>query len=153
MKPIKVQHLSTSERIGGAARAANRLHKCFLENEEKKIFSSMRVSRKTSDEKEIEGPKQIFSNKLRCFISNKLNLLSNNDKKTIRSYSFLPSFISNEINKSIYDLVHLHWVQGEFISIEAIGKIRKPLIWTFHDTWPFCGGEHYPLINDYLRGN
>ena len=36
MKPIKVQHLSTSERIGGAARAANRLHKCFLENEEKK---------------------------------------------------------------------------------------------------------------------
>ena len=21
--------------------------------------------------------------------------------------------------------------------------LRKPLIWTFHDMWPFCGGEHY----------
>ena len=31
------------------------------------------------------------------------------------------------------------------ISIEQIGKINKPIIWTLHDMWPFCGAEHYTL--------
>jgi glycosyltransferase involved in cell wall biosynthesis len=32
------------------------------------------------------------------------------------------------------------------ISIEDITKIKKPIIWTIHDTWVFCGAEHYPNI-------
>lgn len=29
------------------------------------------------------------------------------------------------------------------LSIEDIGAIAKPIVWTLHDMWPFCGAEHY----------
>ena len=38
------------------------------------------------------------------------------------------------------------------MSIREIGKIQKPLIWTFVDMWPVCGAEHYSSNNDFLNG-
>jgi glycosyltransferase involved in cell wall biosynthesis len=35
------------------------------------------------------------------------------------------------------------------MSIEDIGRINKPIVWTFHDMWPFCGLEHY--YNEYSK--
>ena len=29
------------------------------------------------------------------------------------------------------------------ISIKEISHINKPIVWTMHDMWPFCGGEHF----------
>jgi len=29
------------------------------------------------------------------------------------------------------------------LSIEEIGQINKPVVWTLHDQWAFCGAEHY----------
>ena len=62
--------------------------------------------------------------------------------------------------KNNYDLINLHWIQGEMISIEEIGRIKKPIVWTLHDAWPFCGTEHFPNgLNDkryeygYFRSN
>jgi glycosyltransferase involved in cell wall biosynthesis len=52
----------------------------------------------------------------------------------------------NYINNSDYDLVHLHWINNDMISIEDIAKIKKPIVWTMHDSWVFCGAEHYPNI-------
>jgi glycosyltransferase involved in cell wall biosynthesis len=52
----------------------------------------------------------------------------------------------NYINNSDYDLIHLHWVNCDMISIEDIAKINKPIVWTMHDCWIFCGAEHYPNI-------
>lgn len=52
----------------------------------------------------------------------------------------------NWINDSDFDLVHLHWINFDMISIKDIAKIKKPIIWTMHDTWPFCGAEHYPNV-------
>jgi glycosyltransferase involved in cell wall biosynthesis len=44
------------------------------------------------------------------------------------------------------DLIHLHWVNDGFLSIEglkALARLNKPIVWTFHDMWPFTGGCHY----------
>jgi glycosyltransferase involved in cell wall biosynthesis len=60
------------------------------------------------------------------------------------------------INNSEYDLVHLHWINSNVISIEDIKTIKKPIIWTMHDSWVFCGAEHHPNIlendNRYITG-
>jgi len=32
------------------------------------------------------------------------------------------------------------------ISVRDIARIKKPLVWTMHDSWPFCGAEHHPNI-------
>ena len=46
------------------------------------------------------------------------------------------------VNKSDADIIHLHWVQHEMLSIADIAKIEKPIVWTLHDMWAFCGAEH-----------
>lgn len=43
------------------------------------------------------------------------------------------------------DIIHLHWINGGFLSLGMINKIietGKPIVWTMHDSWPFTGGCH-----------
>lgn len=65
------------------------------------------------------------------------------------------------INNSDFDVVHLHWINSNMLTVKDIAKIKKPIVWTMHDSWPFCGAEHHPnvLENDnryqsgYYRNN
>jgi glycosyltransferase involved in cell wall biosynthesis len=57
-----------------------------------------------------------------------------------------------KIEKIKPDLVNLHWINNELISIKEISKIKMPIVWTFHDMWPMCGGEHYSDSNRYKLG-
>lgn len=52
----------------------------------------------------------------------------------------------SEINSSDADIVHLHWINDHLISIPDLAKLRKPLVWTLHDSWAVCGTEHHPNI-------
>lgn len=72
-----------------------------------------------------------------------------------KSLNLFSSIDVNQINQSLFDLVHLHWIGGECISIKDVGLINRPLVWTLHDMWGFMGIEHYEdnnasrwLIND-----
>ena len=41
------------------------------------------------------------------------------------------------------DIIHLHWV-SDFIDYPTFFQaIKKPIVWTLHDSWPFCGICHY----------
>ncbi|WP_428768079.1 glycosyltransferase [Treponema sp. HNW] len=62
------------------------------------------------------------------------------------SLNLYTSINVKDINKSDYDIVHLHWINHNMISIRDIARIRKPIVWTMHDSWPFCGAEHHPNI-------
>lgn len=41
-----------------------------------------------------------------------------------------------------YDVLHLHWISNRFVPLEVLPK-DKPIVWTLHDSWPFCGVCHY----------
>jgi glycosyltransferase involved in cell wall biosynthesis len=41
------------------------------------------------------------------------------------------------------DVVNLHWINEGLMSIRKISRLRKPIVWTVHDMWPFTGGCHY----------
>ena len=49
------------------------------------------------------------------------------------------------IKKEKIQTVHLHAVQGGFLSIKDIEKIcrKHDVVWTIHGTWPFTGGCMY----------
>jgi glycosyltransferase involved in cell wall biosynthesis len=77
-----------------------------------------------------------------------------------RSVNILPSGWARLINESDADVVNLHWIGDETMSIADIGRIRKPVVWTLHDMWAFSGAEHYPDCGPgarwragYERGN
>ena len=64
----------------------------------------------------------------------------------------MPSNWVKKINNSDADIVNLHWIQREMISIKDISRIRKPLVWTLHDMWAFCGTEHIATDNRWRDG-
>ena len=138
---MKVIHLSNSD-IGGAGRATLRIHKSLLEIG---INSEMWVNVSKTNEKTVIHPE----NKIEKF----LIFLRRNSKKPLlkllrtknqilHSPSILPSSWIKKINDSDADVVNLHWIQHEMLSISDISKIKKPIVWTLHDMWGFCGAEH-----------
>jgi glycosyltransferase involved in cell wall biosynthesis len=85
-------------------------------------------------------------------ISKFINLL---ESKFIQSYKskYKPVFsISSygvNILKNKYvkdaDIIHIHWINGGFLSIRQIYKLYKSgkkIVWTIHDSWSFTGGCH-----------
>lgn len=128
---------------GGAARATFRLHR-VLENIS--MECRLRVAVKLSDVWTVEGPKSKVGtgvNLARNYLGSLLVRLQKSTNPVLHSVNVLPSRSASEINSDIADVVNLHWVAGETLSIEAIGRIHKPIVWTLHDMWAFCGSEHY----------
>jgi glycosyltransferase involved in cell wall biosynthesis len=140
---MKVIHISTSDIAGGAARAAYRLHRSLLQID---IDSSMQVASKSSGDPRVK----CHSSKVGRMMTEArsgIGMLASATLKTTNpvrhSLSILPSGWVKSLNSSDADVINLHWIGGETISIREIGQIRKPIVWTFHDMWAFCGAEHY----------
>lgn len=139
---MKILHVSNSDVFGGAARATYRLHRALLSVG---IESKMLVRNKRSDDWTIFTNRSKFGrfiNMIRPTLGQFFAKMQSSNNLNYHSGNFLPSFLANEINNSDADIVHLHWVAGETLSIEDISRIKKPIVWTFHDMWPFCGMEH-----------
>lgn len=49
----------------------------------------------------------------------------------------------DNINK--FDIVHLHWINNGFFSLNNLENIKVPIVWTIRDMWPLTGGCHYSL--------
>jgi glycosyltransferase involved in cell wall biosynthesis len=62
----------------------------------------------------------------------------------IFSPSIVPERIISKIDALNPSIVHLHWICGGFIRIETLKKIKRPIVWTLHDSWAFTGGCHIP---------
>jgi glycosyltransferase involved in cell wall biosynthesis len=148
---LKVQIVSASDNVGGAARAAYRLHRSLLGQG---AMSGMAVRNKNSDDWTVTGPESGFakaSRLLRPVLGNFIGRLQRSGDLNFRSGNWLPSAWSGELNAADAEVVNLHWVGDETLSIEDIGRIRKPVVWTLHDMWPFCGMEHYTAHDEHAR--
>ena len=150
---MKILHINYSETIGGAAIGANRLHKALLKLN---VNSEMLVVDKSTNEKNIHGPKtsleELISKSKKIFSRFiKRKFIKTNNKETF-SFNYFNSNILDKINLINPDVVHIHWIGNEMISISQLKKIKRPIIWTFWDMWPFCGAEHYTYDKRYSDG-
>jgi len=148
---LKLLTVSRQDIVGGAARAAFRIHTALRGAG---VQSHMRVVEKNSDLPEIDGPRSDLSKYtaiLKTGICHRLakRFLSSNDE--IYSPAVFRSGLQKEIDHGDSDIVHLHWIGGETMSIAEIGRLRKPVVWTLHDMWAFCGAEHYTRGTDDTR--
>jgi glycosyltransferase involved in cell wall biosynthesis len=141
---MKVMTLNTSDSAGGAAKAAYRLHRALRA---RGVDSRMLVQHKASRDDTVIGP----VGSLRAAWS---QLRPTLDSVAVRAYrrrsrtpfnvSLLPSpALMEHIRAQRPDIVHLHWICGGFLPIEALARIRAPIVWTLHDMWAFTGGCHY----------
>ncbi|WP_438403549.1 glycosyltransferase [Escherichia coli] len=148
MKPLII---AQNDIVGGAARATYRLHRALRLAG---VESKMRVRNKYSDDHTVIGATsktEKLINSIRPRLGQLIDRLQKTDNFNFHSGNWLPSMWSKEINNSDATVVNLHWVSGETISFNDIAKIRKPIIWTLHDMWPFCGSEHYAPDETHAR--
>ena len=46
------------------------------------------------------------------------------------------------------DIIHFHWLNEGLFSFDLLEKLsamKKPVVWTLHDSWAFTGGCHLPI--------
>lgn len=142
-----IYSINHSDINGGAARAAYRIHHALRDSG---IDSQMLVNVASSGDWTVQGPHSNFIkaiSRVRPLLAIPFRKLLRTGNPIIHSPAILRSRWPDRINASDAELVHLHWVQDEMLSIADIALIRKPVVWTLHDMWAFCGAEHY--TNDY----
>jgi len=141
---MKIVMVSASDIEGGAARAAYRQHRAFI-NEN--LDSLMLVQNKSIDDNSVLGPNSA-AERYYLKIRPKLDTIPvrfyKNRLRVLFSPAFLPfSRIVKKINEINPDIVHLQWINQGMIRIEDILKIKVPIVWTLQDMWAFTGGCHY----------
>lgn len=147
---MNIVQISTYDVIGGAGRAAYRLH-CGLK--EIGHRSLMLVREKASDDPEVFCPSVIDKKKdnqerifhfdaiQKAYIDWNRTDVSN----TMFSLPFPGHNLSSLPVLAEADIINLHWITG-FQSTQTLKKLfalGKPIVWTLHDMWAFTGGCHY----------
>ena len=150
---MKILHVSYSDLKGGAAIACNRIHNGFLK---KKLNSWLLVNEKISKNSRIIGLNSVYDNFFNLIKKIFTKIINKILKHRIGEFYSLNYFKSNTLKRIDIlnpDIVNLHWINNEMISIEEICRISKPLVWTIVDMWPFSGSEHYNQNKVYLKKN
>ena len=144
---MKVVIVNTSEKVGGAAIAANRLMEALKKNG---VSAKMIVRDRQTDKISVVAVKQqswrlalnFLWERGIIFLSNgfsRKNLFLIDIANTGTDITTMPEFQQA-------DVVHLHWVNQGFLSLDNIDKILrsgKKIVVTMHDQWYFTGVCHY----------
>lgn len=151
---MKVSSISYSDNSGGAAKAAYRLHQALLQKKGE-LEPIMHVVEKTTGDWTVIQPfgsgfKMV--NRIKVKVADYVGRLQKTSNKILHSFALFSSRFRAYINEQNADLVHLHWVNSEMLSVSDIAKIRKPLVWTLHDMWAICGAEHVAYDRRWSEG-
>lgn len=145
---MKILHIGFYDSLGGAAKAMLRIHNALSKIEF--VDSKILVVNKLLNNRDIYETSNL---KFKFFfkITNQIKKIFLQSHRDYKSFNLINTkFILNFINNYECDLVNLHWIGGEMISIKEILKINKKIVWTFHDMWPFLGINHYETKNTYF---
>ncbi|MCT0227617.1 glycosyltransferase [Synechococcus sp. CS-1331] len=148
---LNITHVNAYDLEGGASRAAYRIHRSLADyGEDLGLRSQMRVIHQQSDDRSVIGG-TVYQSRMWASIHTRLSRRSRQGFQTINpswhSYAWPNTGLGKEMERRHLqgeaDVVHLHWMGDSTLSIEEIGRLTMPLVWTMHDQWGFCGAEHY----------
>lgn len=143
---MKVLHLSTHDRRGGAATAAWRLHEA---QRAMGVESRMLVRTRQLESPDVsatdDGTLAAWHEQISTpWLQRRLE--PDTPWFTVGCFN---SFVEDHPWVRDADVLHLHWV-AEWLSAEAVARLGgtgKPLFWTLHDLWPVTGGNHFAGSN------
>lgn len=148
-KPLKVVHLCYSDDKGGAAIGARRSHQAMLSQGIDSLL--VVVAKYSSDPRVIELPNRQTFRRIVTRLGKYLAQFQKSGNPIIRTLNIVPMGTANFLNRMDADIVQMHWVAADTISIGEINKINKPVVWKLPDMWAFSGAEHYLNPGDTLR--
>ncbi len=140
---MKVVHLSTDDQYG-AGRAAVRISEAVRQQG---VEADVYVLRKGLGKSSFEIRRGVYE-QIKSVIDIKL------DEMKVSKYQahalFNPTGNGVDLSKLDFireaDIVNLHWVNYGIWSqnlMKYLSALKKPIVWTMHDMWPYTGGCHY----------
>jgi glycosyltransferase involved in cell wall biosynthesis len=149
---IKVIHLGYSDNYGGASIAMNRINDALSLVG---TIDSKMATVTASINPEVICLNSTFIDKIFAYFRVRIayktvQFLQKTSNQSGRSINYFPSTVSARLATLEFDVLHLHWIGNETIRLEDLAKIKKPIVWTFHDNWPLLGAEHTD-IDDSIR--
>ena len=149
---MKILFVNTNDTSGGAARAAMRIMRGVQQSG---VEAQMFVKFKNSQASDIVPLSRFVPTNLlykvcdwvAAKVKNKWQHHKWRPYKKTKQKVYMSDMRHTDIHGALqkldYDIVHLHWINNRFLDIRELSKIHKPIVWTLHDSWPFCGVCHY----------
>ena len=140
---MKILHINYSDTNGGFAIATRRLHEAFLKNKLNSYF--LASEKKSSGQNVITNNKnmEIIFHKIKKNLAIQIKKILGSKNVYRDSISFFKSNLLEKIKIIQPDILNMHWICNEMLSIEQLKKIDLPTVWTVGDMWPFVGAQHY----------
>ena len=149
---MKALFLSHSDGGGGAGRATDRLFNALTDNTD--IDLRMHVDFKNSQDPRVFTNTKFGSGQRRSMRIHTEGLpayLTRHQNPHLFSPGRISSLTARKIDSLDADILNIHWMNYGYLSIETIGQIETPFVWTMHDMWAVTGGMHYEP--DHLSTN
>ena len=148
-KSLKVLSVCTS--IGsGAGRAAFRIHQGVRnlgvdsrmllrggQSSDPNIFTLYDFTPRNPFYKVFDQMRNKVKNKIQYFHWN-----SYPNREQVFMSDLRGTDLHGALRKLDFDVLHLHWVNLRFVHLADLPQ-DKPIVWTLHDSWAFCGVCHY----------
>ena len=125
---MRIAILSTFDVIGGAFKAAYRIHRGLIE---KGVDSKMFVANKSIDDYTVLCELKKVRRRIQIILPfiNKIPLLFyRNRKEELFSPAWITSSSLGKMNEGNFHIAHLQWINNGFISIRALKNIKQPII-------------------------
>lgn len=144
---MRVLHISDNDGVAGAGRAAFRIHRAL--RDACGVDSHMLVEYKHSRDPTVHAACGMRGFPGRLLFAIRAEI----DQLPLRLYrkrlstpcvcGWLPRGLPRLVRRHTPDVIHLHWL-GVFGSFRELPALKKPTLWSLHDTDPFTGGCCYP---------
>lgn len=153
-KNVRVLHVNAYWSKGGAARAASMVHRALLS----RGIESVMVTKEapvpfdnilpTCRKAPVAYLRECLAWIHHLFLSKSISASgSTRSPQIVSSYS-----LGRTIERLRPEIVHLHWICEGYITIEEIGRIGVPVVWTMHDMWPVLSEEHIHYGDSHRTG-
>lgn len=147
---MKITHISTSDLVGGAARAAYRLHKGLCSAGRESRLLALYKSSSDPTVLQFAPPRDILSRLRRGLKRRQLE----RSGSEIRARPAGSTYFSDDRNQHgagvlrqlpRTDVLNLHWIAGFLDYRDFFRQVPPslPVVWTLHDMNAFTGGCHY----------
>jgi hypothetical protein len=143
---MRVLHVNTSDRDGGAAIAAMRIHQGLRAIGTQSVFLAQK---NLSGDEDVVFPKG-KKNRLKVAVNSRIEPLIREVFHAGTSHPWSMGYapfdvVSSFLSEASFDVIQLHWINGGFLDIARLKQIKTPMVWLLHDSWPFTGGCHIPF--------
>ncbi len=144
---MKILHINNYDTLGGASKACFAINNALrAQGIDSEILTQSKISKLEFVNEFSNTPFQKITRFFRIGLDLTAIKLFTHPEMGRFSFPYLGVDISKHPKVIEADILHFHWINGGFFSLDTLQKLKnqnKKIVWTFHDMWAFTGGCHY----------